>query len=294
MKTILLTGSNGFTGKYIKALFQKKGYSIKGIVLHNPGKDDISCDLTNKTHVKELVSDIRPSGIIHLAAQSFVAYDNDLDFYKVNVLSATNILQSLDEANIQPEKIIIASSANIYGSPKTDIITEDTCPAPVNHYAASKLAMEHMVKTWFKRYPIIITRPFNYTGLGQDEKFLVPKIVNHYKAKETVIQLGNLNVTRNFSDVRDIARAYYMLYVSDIDSEIFNLSSNSVYGLKQIIEIMNKIARYKISVEVNPDFVRKNEIKLLNGSNKKISDLLGFKPEFTIEDTLMDMYRHSS
>lgn len=294
MKTILLTGSNGFTGGYLKSLFTKKGYKVKGITLNNPGQNEIACDLTDKSRVNEVIRQIKPDGIIHLAAQSFVAHEDASELYKINVLGATNILEALDHASLHPNKVIVASSANVYGSPKDDIITEETCPAPVNHYAASKLAMEHMVMTWSERFPIIITRPFNYTGVGQDDKFLAPKIVKHFQLNKTSIQLGNLDVSRDFSDVRDIARAYHLLYESTMSTEIFNLSSNNVYSLRQLITTIEEIAGYKIAIEVNPEFVRDNEIKILNGSNEKLHACTGYQPEFTLVDTLKNMYAHSS
>ena len=102
---------------------------------------------------------------------AFVAHGNAEDFYRVNVLGTLNLLQALAKLDRAPERVIIASSANVYGTPDVGMLDESLCPAPVNHYACSKLAMEHMVRPWFSRFPILITRPFNYTGPGQSEAF---------------------------------------------------------------------------------------------------------------------------
>ena len=123
---------------------------------------------------------IAPDVVVHLAALAFVAEDNPEDFYRVNVLGTVNLLEALAD-DLHPVRILIASSANVYGNTSGGAKRRLSCPAPVNHYAASKLAMEHMVRTWFDRLPIVMTRPFNYTGPGQDERFVVPKIVAHYK-----------------------------------------------------------------------------------------------------------------
>ena len=294
MKTILLTGSRGFTGRYVASLFREAGYHVIGVVRGSPGENEVQCDLTDKESVHKMVQKIKPDGIIHLAALSFVGHEDQSAFYKVNIFGALNILEALDKEGLTPEKLIFASSANIYGNPTIDKISEDTYPDPVNHYAASKLAMEHMVKTWFPKYPIIITRPFNYTGVGQDEKFLIPKIVSHYKKNKKIIELGNLDVARDFSDVRDIALAYLKLFESDAKSEVVNLSSGHVYQLQDLIHMMNKIAGYEIKVVVNPDFVRKNEIKVLNGINDKLVNLTGYSQQYDFQETLVAMYNEKS
>lgn len=289
-KTILLTGSNGFTGYYVKTYLQTLGYKVIGLVLSDPQENECVCDLNNKEQLNRLIQEIKPNGLIHLAALSFVGHADQEAFYKVNVFGTLNLLEAFANAGITPDKIIIASSANIYGTPDIEFISEDVLPAPMNHYAMSKLAMEYMVRLWFDRFKIIITRPFNYTGVGQDVKFLVPKIVSHFKENKAEIELGNIDVYRDFSDVRDIARAYVELYQSDAHSEAFNLCSGKLYALKDIISMMEEIAGYQIEIKVNPLFVRENEIKKLGGSSDKLRSLIDFKSYFTLPETLNDMY----
>lgn len=290
MKTVLITGCDGFTGHFTREEFLRCGYRVIGMVYENAGENEVACDLTDKDSVRRVIQEYMPDGLVHLAAPSFVVNDNPLDFYLVNVFGTLNLLEAMDAEGINPDKVVLASSANIYGAPLVDEITEDTPPEPVNHYATSKLAMEYMVRTWFERFPIIITRPFNYTGPGQNKQFLVPKIVDHYRTGKQEVELGNLDVARDFSDVRDIAKAYLLLYESAVSSEIVNLSSGQVYELKEIITLMDKIAGYSIKVTVNPDFVRSNEIKVLCGSNKKLKSLTGFVPGIPFEKTLNDMF----
>ncbi len=114
------------------------------------------------------------------------------------------------------------------------------------------------------------------------------------KTIKKVIELGNIDVSRDFSDVRDIAKAYVNLLESDIISETVNLCSGNIYSLSEIIAIMNKIAGYEIEVEVNPLFVRPNEIKILGGDNNKLTNLVGFKPDIKLEKTLLDMYNEKN
>ena len=291
MKKVLLTGVDGFTGKYVAKELTEKGYQVIGLVYKHAGEGQVACDLTDKQAVKNCLVEVKPDYVIHLAALSFVGHADQRAFYDVNVFGALNILEMAKEIGISFKKVIFASSANIYGNPiAIEKIDESVAPAPVNHYAMSKLAMEHMAKLWFDDFPLLITRPFNYTGPGQAEQFLIPKIVSHFKKKAAEIELGNIDVYRDFSDVRDIAKAYVRLLESSARSEIVNLCSGNVSSLSSIISKMEDIAGYKINVKVNPAFVRDNEIKVLGGDNSKLVFLTGFKPTITIDQTLLDMY----
>lgn len=290
MKKILVTGIDGFTGKYVSEELLRRGYEVVGLVYSNPMAGQVACDLTNKQAVKQCIESVKPDAVIHLAALSFVGHEDQKAFYDVNIFGSLNILEAISELGLEISKIILASSANTYGSPDVAKISESQEAAPVNHYAMSKLAMEHMVKLWFAKLPIIITRPFNYTGVGQAENFLIPKIVSHFRANKKQIELGNIDVSRDFSDVRDIAKSYVDLLESDVSSEVFNLCSGNVHSLSSIIEKMEKIAGYSIDVKVNPDFVRENEIKVLGGDNSKLFKMTGSKPMLSIDQTLFDMY----
>jgi nucleoside-diphosphate-sugar epimerase len=286
MKTALLTGAGGFTGRYLEKALATSGYQVAR--LESTGPDP--CDLTNPEAVKRMVQAARPEVVVHLAAVSFVAHDNAEDFYRVNVFGTLNLLQALADLGTAPHRVIIASSANVYGTPNIEVLDESVCPAPVNHYANSKLAMEYMVRTWFDRLPIVITRPFNYTGVGQAKHFLIPKIVRHFRERAKAIELGNLHVSRDFSDVADVVRAYMALVESDIKSEIVNLCSGRELALLDIVKMMNEIAGYEIDVRVNPEFVRENEVPRLIGSPAKLRRLVKLPPPRPFSETLRDMY----
>ena len=290
MKKILVTGIEGFTGKYIAEELTRRGYDVIGLVHDNPIVGQVACDITDKLAVKDCLAAVKPDGVIHLAALSFVGHEDQKAFYNVNVFGTLNIISAIFELDLNVSKIIVASSANIYGNPDVPKINENQETSPVNHYAMSKLAMEYMVKQWFTKLPIIITRPFNYTGIGQHDNFLIPKIVKHFCTNKSEIELGNIDVSRDFSDVRDIAKSYVDLLESDVRSEIFNLCSGNVYSLSSIIKKMENIAGYSIDVKVNPNFVRANEIKVLGGDNSKLYKMTGSKPTLTIDQTLFDMF----
>jgi nucleoside-diphosphate-sugar epimerase len=290
-KKVLITGADGFTGRYLSSLLNEKGFIVAGLGGENSKDPSVTpCDLFNKNEVNAVIEKICPDYVVHLAAVSFVGESDIESFYRVNLFGTLNLLESLSSQNPSPCKIIVASSANVYGVPKVETIDESVYPAPVNHYANSKLAMEHMVRTWFDRLPIIITRPFNYTGPGQSERFLIPKIVGHFKRKEKRISLGNTDVSRDFSDVKDVVECYVRLLTSNVRSVTVNISSGNAVSLYEVILFMNKIAGYDISVQINQDFVRSNEIKSLKGNNKLLKNLINFVPDTPFEDILRRMY----
>ena len=294
MKTVVVTGANSFTGKYVSSLLEERGYKVVKLVRNKNTDDQVECDLSDKSALKELFSECKPDFIIHLAALTFVAHEEPKDFYDVNIFTTLNILEVCEELKLDISKIVLSSSANIYGNPSVKRVSEEINPAPVNHYSMSKYAMECMSKLWFDRLPILITRPFNYTGPGQTKKFLVPKIVDHFKSNQKKIELGNTDVYRDFSDVRDICNYYIDLMESDVHSDFVNLCSGAVYSLSYIIEEMEKIAGYKIKVDVNPAFVRSNEIKELGGDNSKLINIIGDRETTPLSKTLLDMYNEDT
>lgn len=286
---VLITGINGFTGVYLEKLLRSYDFQVFGTTIDEPLKDThLKCDITNIDDVQSVLNEIRPDYIIHLAAISFVASD-PMKTYKVNVFGTLNILDSLVKLKLAPKKIILASSAAVYGNQQGSL-SESNFPTPVNHYGNSKLVMENMAKNYFDKLKILMVRPFNYTGIGQESHFLIPKIISHYVLGKKTIELGNINVFREYNDINDIVRAYYMLLIGDVHSQIFNLCSGKSYSISQILNFLNKKVNYEIKVSVNQKFVRKNEILDLKGDPSKLYQFLGDKQfETNIDETLSRM-----
>lgn len=285
-RVVLVTGASGFTGKYLCSALRDLGARVIELSeLPSAAPDKFQCDLIDKSQVGEVIAEIRPDFVIHLAAISFVATENPEAFYAVNVIGTCNLLHAL--TNCTPEKIIIASSANIYGQVQGgQPISEDQVPAPINHYASSKLAMEHMAKTWFEELPIIVTRPFNYTGPGQDERFLIPKIVAHFAERKEQIELGNLRVSRDFTYVGDVVEAYLLLLQSKSKSTVINICSGETCSLRQILNRLELLSGHELKVRVNPELVRKNEIEVLRGDNSLLKELTGWAPNYQLDEVL--------
>ncbi len=291
MKKVLITGINGFTGIHLEKYLIGQGFDVYGTVITKAKqKNHIQCDITKKEQVANVLSSVVPDYVIHIAAISFVGESNASLIYDVNVIGTENILQSLVDNGIKPKKVILASSATVYGNQGKEVLDESMCPQPVNHYGCSKLSMEHMASNYFNTFDIIVTRPFNYTGVGQESHFLIPKIVDHFKAGKKEIELGNIHVAREFNDINYVIDVYHKLLHSDAKSTIVNLSSNNPIKLLDVIESMQKIAEYEIEIKINPAFVRPNEIKSLAGSTAKLTTLIGNIESKEFEDTLKDMF----
>ncbi len=234
----------------------------------------LRANLTDAFAVKQEVNRIAPDAVMHLAAISFVGHSDDSAFYAVNVVGTTNLLAALAALPYRPSKVLLASSANVYGNCIASPINETQPPAPVNHYAMSKLAMELMARTYADRLPLVITRPFNYTGPGQDVNFVIPKLVKCFTQKAPAIALGNLHVEREFNDVQMVCSAYLQLLQHGEPGEIYNVCSGRPYTLQHVIDTLTRITGHEIKVEVNPVFVRANEVDRLCGNPAKLQTLL--------------------
>ncbi len=288
---VLITGISGFTGRHLADTLAGHGWEIFGL-----GNDrlpvesgHLDADLADAEVLREWIASVRPTHIVHLAALSHVVGD-PLSFYRVNVLGTESLLEAVSRSGIVPEKVLIASSANIYGNASQSPISEHVPARPVNHYALSKAAMELLAEKWFGQMPIVLVRPFNYTGPGQSEAFVFPKIVAAYRRGDAVLRLGNLDVARDLSDVRFVCEAYRRLLVSDVRSERINVCSGRSVALLSVLDAMAEIAGYRPRIEIDPAFVRRDEIKELCGDPSLLFEKIGLLEPTPIRSLLQSMY----
>ncbi len=279
MTRLLLTGALGFTGRHFATAAHSAGHAVI----------PLTADLTDAAAVAAEVLAASPTHVVHLAAISAVTHAEEEAFYRVNLFGTLNLLKALAALPSSPEKVLLASSANVYGNDEGGPIAETVCPKPVNHYAMSKLAMEHLAMTYADSLPLVITRPFNYTGVGHDERFVIPKIMAHFKRLAPVIELGNLDVYREYNDVRMVCDVYLRLLDRGVAGEIYNVCSVKTYALREVITIAEEITGHEMEVRVNPDFVRLNEIKTLAGSVEKLESVIGPVVSIPLRQTLQWM-----
>lgn len=283
---ILLTGAEGFTGRPFAQQARAAGHEVVAL----------KADLTDRDDLQQEVLEAQPDAVVHLAAISFVGHAAEQAFYSVNVIGTTNLLDALVQLPERPRRVLLASSANIYGNSEQSPLTETQPPAPVNHYAMSKLAMEYMARTYSERLDLVITRPFNYTGPGQDSNFLIPKLAEHFAARATSVSLGNLLVEREFNDIRMVCDAYLLLLSHGQPGETYNVCSGRPYTLQHVIDTFEQITGHSIKVEVDPRFVRPNEVHRLCGAPdklNKVAELQGMPLQApSLQDTLERMLAH--
>ena len=263
-KKILLTGSRGFTGKHLISLANSQGDEVIGL----------QSDITDASALEKEILKVAPDAVIHCAGVSFVASKDQEAFYRVHALGTSNLLSALTKLPKKPSKVLLASSATVYGNAALTPTPEDYPLKPIDHYAMSKVAMEEMAKTFFDQLPIIIARPFNYTGPGQHDNFLIPKLIRHFSQKASSIELGNLNVEREFNDVSTICQAYLALLEHGTPGEIYNVGTGKVRSLGTVVDTLIHLTNHSIKITVNPDFVRANEVHRMCGDATKIGALL--------------------
>lgn len=298
---ILVTGLSGFTGKYLARKLASLGWQICGLGAHAPpqGGDpvypNLDVDLSETERIAEWMAANQPTHIAHLAAQSHVVGD-PLRFYRDNLLGTESLLEAVAVSGIAPKKLLIASSANIYGNCENSPISEDQPYQPVNHYASSKVAMELLVQKWFDRYPIVITRPFNYTGPGQSEAFVYAKLAAAFFRRDSEIRLGNISTARDLSDIRFVVEAYRRLLLSELSSDTFNICSGKSVSIREALAILSKLTGHVPKIVSDPALTRSNEITELRGDSSKLQHAIGSIPNFDpveIFGNMLDAYDNS-
>lgn len=279
---ILLTGALGFTGRHFAARATALGHTVV----------ELRADLTDAKAVKEALTSCGPvEAVVHLAGIAFVGHADNTAFYAVNTVGTTVLLDGLATQARQdrPVRVLLASSANVYGNAEHSPIRETQPAAPVNHYAASKLAMEHMAQTFTDRLHVVIARPFNYTGPDQSADFLIPKLVDHFARKAPVIELGNLHVEREFNDVRMVCDAYLGLLDKGVSGRVYNVCTGQTHTLQTVLDTLEALTGHRIQVRVNPAFVRPNEVHRLCGDPGRLLECVGELQAHPLRETLRSM-----
>ncbi len=298
---MLVTGCWGFVGRVVVELLRSHGYEawgtdLKGSIAAFPGKEYVPCDLQDERAVTLLLEDVRPGAIIHLAAQSSAAisFDEPLRTFRNNVLPCLHILDFL-RTRSSKTRLLAIGSADEYGPLSADImpIKENRSPRPVNPYALSKMVQSEYCRSYVSLYnvDVVITRSFNHTGPGQKEPFVLASFARQLiEIKEglrpPVIEVGNLDVRRDFLDVRDVGEAYIALIERGKRGEIYNVCSGTAFSVRELLDKLRGIAGLDVKVQVSKNRLRPVDTPELRGDPSKIIADTGWKPRIPIDETL--------
>jgi len=287
----LITGGRGFVGHWLADHLRSLGDEVVSI--------DQEVDVTNPTALLAAVSDAQPDAVYHLAALTHVgqSWDEPLRVLEVNVIGTGALLAAARECGSNP-RVLVTSSAEVYGAvtdPGLLPLTEESPTAPLTPYAASKLAGEALVAQAFLGHGqhVITVRPFNHIGPGQTPNFAVPalakRIVEADRMGASTIPVGNLSARRDFTDVRDVVRAYRALIESGTPGGVYNVCSGRDVAIREIADGLLALAGTTLAFETDPSLVRPVEVPVLRGDPGLLAAATGWKPEIPLEQTLADV-----
>ena len=286
---VLITGINGFVGRILRRSLEDRGYRVSGIDIASKDPAVLKADITDAVAVMKCMEELSPDFIFHLAAIAQTDSANPSLLYSINVTGTLNVLSAAVRIDKKPG-LMLVSSAQVYGvvDDSRQPIREDSPIMPVNHYGASKAACEHIARVFHYDHelPLVIVRPFNHTGRGQDPHFIIPKIAAAIRDGKESIELGDLSVIRDFLDVRDVADAYIRLMERLPDGETFNVSSGTGYRLTDLFSMMQEISGSRLAVRTTGSLMRKNEIVRSIGDSSTLQQCLDWRPAYGIRNTL--------
>lgn len=307
---LLITGITGFVGSHMAEYALAHGAEVFGSSRWRSRTENIEhlrsqiklieCDLRDLASVRGLLEATEPTHVVHLAAQSFVgaSWQTPAETLSTNIISQVNLLEGIRRFTIAPRVLVVGSSEE-YGfvCPDELPIRETNPLRPLSPYAVSKVAQDMMGYQYFMSYglPIIRTRAFNHEGPRRGEVFVTSnfaKQVAEIEAgmREPMMSVGDLTPRRDFSDVRDVVRGYWLLLERGEPGEVYNLCSGRSWAIQQVLEFLLEQSRVKrIAVETDPARLRPSDVMILEGDSSKIRKATGWEVEIPFERTLKDL-----
>ena len=291
-KRILLTAADSFTGTWLKPALERRGHTVIGTSRRNPSTELMELDIGDPVAVRRCIDEARPDILIHLAGIAFANHSTNRNTYLANVIGALNLAQAFERIRSLPDHLVFVSSATVYSSAVDgEPITEDHPVDPHNHYSASKAMVEIALKQYMRDLPISIVRPFNYTGANQRDIFFPAKVAKCFRERDSELHVGNIDVVRDLSDVRDICEMYCRLAESE-SVGLLNFCSGKGIRMADIISECARLTGHEPNVIRDPRFIRGQEVPTLIGSTQRLEALLGPLQFRTLEATMRDMLRN--
>ncbi len=298
----LVTGVNGFVGGHLVARLGETEATLWGIVRPGtpatPGYTPLQADLLDAPAVEGSLAEARPDRIVHLAAQSSAkdSWDDPAGTLRTNLLGLLHLLEAARRQDQRP-RVLVVGSSDEYGTPETtEPVGEDTPLRPISPYAVSKVAQSYLALQYTLSHglPIVRTRTFNHTGPGRGAGFAESSFARQIAEieagqREAVIRVGNLDAVRDFSDVRDVARAYTMLVEGGEPGEVYNVASGRGLAVGEILDRLLSLSRARVEVRRDPALLRPADVSRIVGDAGKLRLATGFVPEIPLERTLADL-----
>lgn len=304
---ILITGASGFVGHHladflggVQPTATLIGTSLTPGETMSPAVQAArTMDLKTYKQVHTLLEDFQPDVIYHLAAQAFVprSFEDPWETLENNIKAQVNIIQACLQLHLRP-RIVIVSSAEIYGAVEAQELplNEDACILPSNPYSVSKVAQDMLGLQYYlsHKLPIMRARPFNHIGPGQNLRFVAPSFALQIaqieaKQQEAVIYVGNLEAKRDFTDVRDIVRAYHLIAERGLPGQVYNVASGIAVSIRQLLDTLLGMTDVEIEVRVDPKRLRPVDIPEIQGDASKLRRDTGWRPLYTFDGTLRDV-----
>ena len=308
---VLITGITGFAGSHLAEYILNNHPDIKvsGIVRWRSRMDNIvsfqdkihlvEADLKDMVSMKKCLAEVKPDLIFHLAAQSFVptSWNCPSETFAINCIGQINLFESVLHLGLKP-RIQIAGSSEEYGFVRPDEVpmTENNPLRPLSPYAVSKVGQDLLAYQYFMSYGLetVRTRGFNHTGPRRGEVFICSNFARQIAVIEkekaaSVIKVGNLEAKRDFTDVRDIVRAYWLSLEKGEAGDVYNIGTGTSYRMQEVLDLLLGMSRVKVSVEVDPKRLRPSDVPILLSDSSKFRQLTGWKPEIPFKQTLQDL-----
>lgn len=283
IRKVLITGASGFIGRHLSSKFAELGLDVACLVHSNMQLcsqfDNLKLyqvDLRDVERMTAVLGSFKPDAVIHLAAIASPVHGVVSEIYDVNVRGSECLFDAALSSGMEGTKFILASTAGVYGNSCQEFISEDAAYRPVNHYALSKVSMELLSKCYEDIFDIKIIRPFNVIGIGQNKKFLVPKLIQAFHRRENVIRVGNIETVRDYVDVDYATQAVMNLTFNDkFTGKVLNICSGVGTSGLELIELLRNITGFNPVIEVSSNFVRSKEISRLVGNPMNLQNLVG-------------------
>jgi GDP-4-dehydro-6-deoxy-D-mannose reductase len=299
----LITGIGGFVGRHLRQHLEEQGDSVCGLGRPADSQDLLAgrffgADLSDRGAIDRIVREAQPEAVYHLAAQSSPAESLSDPWATIgnNLLAQINLFEALLAANLRPRVLVIGSSDEYGRVEPADVPThEGVALRPLTPYAVSKVGQDMMGYQYFAQHglPVVRVRPFNHTGPGHDARFVIPSLARQLAQIETagrepILHVGNLDVERDFTDARDMVRAYRLALVAGVPGDVYNLGRGQSIRIADMVDELISLCRVPVQTRVDPALLRPTDIPRQEADTRKFTALTGWQPLIPWHTTLSD------